>query len=298
MKAHGIGVGYRYPQEFEGADVDQQYLPDELVDRRYYLPTDQGYESTISERIARRAAARATAKETGRTPRSSFAAPSVPRGTGDRVMKGREENRKKLAETEKKIFFERRDYDYALGLSGTDASLIVVANNRSFYNDERLHEELGDVPAAEYEQNFDEQDRRFAPGEPGRPPLTGGALASLVVHELPDDELARYRPAIEAVTADAVQKAARDHIRPDAMAIVLVGDADAFGADLEAANLGRLVIERDTGPQVEGRDEGVQEALGPVDEGPGGPTEGSEEPQPAVTAEPAQVDDPGERGGA
>jgi zinc protease len=125
-----------------------------------------------------------------------------------------------------------------------------------------------------------------------------GALASLVVHELPDDELARYRPAIEAVTAEAVQKAARDHIRPDAMAIVLVGDADAFGADLEAANLGRLVIERDTGPQVEGRDEGVQEALGPVDEGPGGPTEGSEEPQPAVTAEPAQIDDPRQRGGA
>ena len=48
-----------------------------------------------------------------------------------------------------------------------------------FYNDERLHEELGDVPAAEYEQNFDEQDRRFAPVEPGRPALTGGALASL-----------------------------------------------------------------------------------------------------------------------
>jgi hypothetical protein len=40
MKAHGIGVGYRYPQEFEGADVDQQYLPDELVDRRY-LPADR-----------------------------------------------------------------------------------------------------------------------------------------------------------------------------------------------------------------------------------------------------------------
>src|SRR4051812_38679979 len=31
MKQHGIGVGYRYPHEFEDADVDQQYLPDELV---------------------------------------------------------------------------------------------------------------------------------------------------------------------------------------------------------------------------------------------------------------------------
>ena len=102
MKHHGIGVGYQYPHDFEGADVEQQYLPESLAERRYYLPTDQGYESTISERIARRAAARASAKEAGRTPRSSFSAPSVPRGTGDRVMKGREENRKKLAETEKR----------------------------------------------------------------------------------------------------------------------------------------------------------------------------------------------------
>jgi hypothetical protein len=117
-----------------------------------------------------------------------------------------------------------------------------------------------------------------------------GALAGLVIHELPDDELARYRPAIEAVTAEAVQKAARDHIRPDAAAIVLVGDADAFGADLEAAGLGRLVIERDSAPQEEGRDEGVQEALGPVDEGSGGPTQGAEEPGPGAGEPPTASD--------
>jgi zinc protease len=117
-----------------------------------------------------------------------------------------------------------------------------------------------------------------------------GALAGLVIHELPDDELARYRPAIEAVTAESVQKAARDHIRPDAAAIVLVGDADAFGADLEAAGLGRLVIERDSAPQDEGRDEGVQEALGPVDEGSGGPTQGAEEPGPGAGEPPTASD--------
>ena len=117
-----------------------------------------------------------------------------------------------------------------------------------------------------------------------------GALAGLVIHDLPDDELARYRPAIEAVTADAVQEAARTHVRPDAAAIVLVGDADAFAPELEAAGLGRMVIERDTGPQDEGRDEGVQEALGPLDEGSGGPTEGSDEPEaePAGSGEPVQ----------
>ncbi len=52
MKQHGIGVGYRYSHDFEGADVEQQYLPDAIAERRYYLPTDQGYEATIAARMA------------------------------------------------------------------------------------------------------------------------------------------------------------------------------------------------------------------------------------------------------
>jgi putative ATPase len=102
MKQHGIGVGYKYPHEYEGADIEQRYLPESLGDRRYYLPTDQGYESTISERMARRAAARAAAKEAGRTPRDRHPTPQVSRGAGDRLLKTREESRKKLADTEKR----------------------------------------------------------------------------------------------------------------------------------------------------------------------------------------------------
>ena len=102
MKQHGIGVGYRYPHDFEGADVDQQYLPDELVDRRYYLPTDQGYEATIAARMAARLEARAAAKAAGRSKRSTMASPEVKPHSGDKIMKTREENRKKLADTEKR----------------------------------------------------------------------------------------------------------------------------------------------------------------------------------------------------
>jgi hypothetical protein len=102
MKQHGIGVGYRYPHDYEGGDVEQQYLPDELSGRHYYLPNDQGYESTIGERMARRATARAAAKEAGRTPKAKTSGPNVPRGAGDRILKTREANRKQLAETEKK----------------------------------------------------------------------------------------------------------------------------------------------------------------------------------------------------
>ena len=72
-----------------------------------------------------------------------------------------------------------------------------------------------------------------------------GAIAGLVVHDLPDDELARYRPAIEAVTADDVHRAASDHLRLEEAAIVLVGDADVIGADVEKAAFGAFEIVRD-----------------------------------------------------
>jgi putative ATPase len=48
---HGIGVGYLYPHDFEGHDVEQQYLPEKLADRRYYHPTDQGQEKALKERM-------------------------------------------------------------------------------------------------------------------------------------------------------------------------------------------------------------------------------------------------------
>ena len=102
MKQHGIGVGYRYSHDFEGADVEQQYLPDALAARRYYLPTDQGYEATLAARMAARAEVRAAAKAAGRTPRSRLPAPEVDHGAGGSLMKTRETNRKKLADTEKR----------------------------------------------------------------------------------------------------------------------------------------------------------------------------------------------------
>ena len=50
--------------------------PTSSTDRRYYLPTDQGYEATIAARMAARAEARAAAKAAGKTPRSGSPGPS------------------------------------------------------------------------------------------------------------------------------------------------------------------------------------------------------------------------------
>jgi putative ATPase len=97
MTQHGIGVGYQYPHDFEDADVDQQYLPDELVERRYYLPTEQGYEATIANRME----ARAEKRSSGKPKRSTDPKPDIKPGAGGRILQTREANRKKLAETEK-----------------------------------------------------------------------------------------------------------------------------------------------------------------------------------------------------
>lgn len=46
-KQLGHGVGYRYVHDYPKGYVDQQYLPDALVNDRYYTPVDRGCESTF-----------------------------------------------------------------------------------------------------------------------------------------------------------------------------------------------------------------------------------------------------------
>lgn len=44
MRDLNYGKGYLYPHDFEGAIVDQSYMPPELEGRKYYRPSDRGYE--------------------------------------------------------------------------------------------------------------------------------------------------------------------------------------------------------------------------------------------------------------
>ncbi len=132
------------------------------------------------------------------------------------------------------------------------------------------------------------------------PGAVAGSLSGLAVHGLPIDELIEYRSRIEAVDIDAVAAAARDHLHVDRASVVLVGDVDAFGPALEAAGLGRIVIDRDEGPHA-GATAGPLDgaaAVGPTDEGDEhGPTAGAEDPSLEGTAdEPASADVSGEDG--
>ncbi|MFL5354567.1 replication-associated recombination protein A [Archangium sp.] len=50
MKSLGYGAGYKYPHNFEGHYVPEDYLPEALRGQRFYQPTQNGLEKELSER--------------------------------------------------------------------------------------------------------------------------------------------------------------------------------------------------------------------------------------------------------
>lgn len=50
-KKLGHGKGYKYPHDYPGHFVRQDYLPRELKGRKYYFPTENGLEKGIKERL-------------------------------------------------------------------------------------------------------------------------------------------------------------------------------------------------------------------------------------------------------
>ena len=43
----GAGVGYLYPHDFPGHYVEQRYAPEGVEMKRYYTPSEQGFENEI-----------------------------------------------------------------------------------------------------------------------------------------------------------------------------------------------------------------------------------------------------------
>ena len=46
-KQLGHGIGYRYAQDYPNGYVEQQYLPDALVDEQFYNPLERGHEGEL-----------------------------------------------------------------------------------------------------------------------------------------------------------------------------------------------------------------------------------------------------------
>jgi len=51
MKEMGYGKSYKYAHDFKDGYTPQDYLPDELKDKRYYYPSDRGYERVVKPRL-------------------------------------------------------------------------------------------------------------------------------------------------------------------------------------------------------------------------------------------------------
>ena len=104
LRSGGVGRrSYKYPHEFVGNDVAQQYLPDKLAGNRYYFPGDQGAEIKIGERLGRLAEVRTL------PPRRKSAIPGQPKSdamnSGSEGMRRRQKSLRELADE------QRRDAD-------------------------------------------------------------------------------------------------------------------------------------------------------------------------------------------
>ncbi len=67
-------------------------------------------------------------------------------------------------------------------------------------------------------------------------------LEELVVYQLPDDYFERYVANVQAVSAEAAQKAAATYIQPARFAVVVVGDRKTIEAGIRALDLGPVRV--------------------------------------------------------
>jgi putative ATPase len=51
MKKLGYGKGYKYAHDYPNAQVEQDHLPESLQGKRFYHPSDRGFEETIRQRM-------------------------------------------------------------------------------------------------------------------------------------------------------------------------------------------------------------------------------------------------------
>jgi zinc protease len=77
-------------------------------------------------------------------------------------------------------------------------------------------------------------------------------LEDALVYKLPDDYFAKYIQNIQSVTAADVQRVAQKYIKPDHLAVVVVGDLKTIESGVRALNLGPIkvmTIDEVFGPQ-------------------------------------------------
>jgi len=73
------------------------------------------------------------------------------------------------------------------------------------------------------------------------------AATQLALYDLPDDYFTEFVPRVQAVTPDDVTRVTVQHIAPERLTTLIVGDLDVVGADLPRLNMGEpLVVSPDS----------------------------------------------------
>jgi len=68
------------------------------------------------------------------------------------------------------------------------------------------------------------------------------ALSVLVLHGLPEDYYDRYRARVRAISTEQILDAARRHLHPESLQMVVVGDPATIRAPLEAMDFGSVTL--------------------------------------------------------
>jgi len=51
MKQIGYGKDYKYAHSYDGNFVQDNFLPDEIADKQFYFPSENGQEKKLKERL-------------------------------------------------------------------------------------------------------------------------------------------------------------------------------------------------------------------------------------------------------
>ncbi len=143
---------------------------------------------------------------------------------------------------------ERRGYTYGAGsffdmrhAPGPFSASAGVQTDKTGESLTEFFNELTGILEAVPEDELERAKNYVALRFPGGFETTGDIarrLEDAFVYDLPDDYFSRYVRAIQAVTAEDVQRVARRYIQPDRVAVVVVGDLATIEAPVRALNLG------------------------------------------------------------
>jgi predicted Zn-dependent peptidase len=68
------------------------------------------------------------------------------------------------------------------------------------------------------------------------------AATQIALYDLPDDYFVEFVPRLERITPDEVTRAASEHLHPEQLLTLIVGDLDAIGQDLDQLGLGPALV--------------------------------------------------------